>query len=99
MDQSEFLIKARKWQKLNPEWELICDMKETDSLYIQFGELPVKERMHWIGTYREEAVKAFNEFATKQCKVERLFLNEQMELVSVWPEGQAMTCFKTNKKG
>lgn len=97
MEQKEFLEKARNWQKMHPEWELICDMSSeaVDALYLTFGELPVKERMSWVGKYRESAVKAWNEFGVKRLKVERLFLNESLELVDTWPNGQAMTCFKT----
>jgi hypothetical protein len=98
MEQKEFLEKAREWQKQHPEWELYCDMKTeaADALYQKFGDLPAKQRMHWVGKYGEKAVEMWEEYGHKRCKVDRMFLNEDMELVSEWPTGQAMTCFKTN---
>jgi hypothetical protein len=97
MNQHEFLEAARAWQKRHPAWELICDMKETESLYVQFNEMPAKDRMRWIGKYRDGAVRMWNECGVKKCKVERLFLNSDMQLVSEWPTGPAMTCFKTDR--
>jgi hypothetical protein len=88
--------KFREWQKQNPEWQLICDMpsNEVDALYEQFEELPKAERMHWVGTYREDSKAAFEEFEIKRCKVERKFLNEALEFCDKWPVGHAMTVYK-----
>ena len=93
----EQLKKYREWQKQNQEWELCCDVTDTDALYIQWGELPKRERMSWIGTYGRCAEDAFNEFATKKCKVERAVLCPDMQLRGVldWPHGFCMLVFKT----
>jgi hypothetical protein len=100
MNMDEFLVKAREWQKQNTDWQLYCDMtkSEADALYLKLGELPKKERMSWVGTYGSEAVKAWEEFTTKICKVPVAYLNEAMNLCTRWPEGCAMLCFKTGRK-
>jgi len=94
------LEKYRKWQKEHPEWELICDIPDTDSLYIQWNELSKAERMSWIGTYREGAKDMFEEFGIKRCKVPQMVLGEDLEFyeVSDWPYGFCMTVYKTGKK-
>jgi hypothetical protein len=99
MNNAEFLNNARAWQKQHPEWKLYCDMKTevADALYQKFGEMPPKERMHWVGKYGESAVSMWEEYGTKKCKVDRMFLNEDMEIVGEWPSGHAMTVFNTDK--
>jgi len=96
----EQLEKYRQWQKENPAWELICDMPETESLYIQWNELPKAERMHWIGTYRESSKDAFEEFGVKRCKVKTAVLCPDLRLLDPldWPEGFCMLVFKTDKE-
>lgn len=87
--------KFRAWQKQNPDWQLICDLPEADSLYIQWDEITNRERMRWIGTYRRDAREAFEEFSIKKCKVVKKFLNSDLELCDEWPQGEAMTVFLT----
>ncbi len=92
--------KFREWQKENPEWELCCDIPDTDILYIQWNELPKNERMSWIGTYGRDAKNAFEEFGTKRCKVLAKVLSDKFELheETDWPYGEAMLVFKTGKE-
>lgn len=92
--------KFREWAAKNPDWKLICDMteEENESLYEQWNELPKNERMSWIGRFGSEAHRAFEEFGIKRCKVERRFLNEQMEICSEWPTGCAMTIYRIVKE-
>ncbi len=93
------LTEYRKWQKENPEWELICDRDETESLYVQWHELPKSERMSWIGMYRDCAKEAFEEFSIKECKVDQAVLCPDLKLreVNKWPKGFCMLVFKTGK--
>lgn len=95
---SSFLDRCREWQRQNPEWELICDMADTSNLYETFGELPAKERMSWVGRYRDAAVAAWEEFGTKKCRYQMKILTSDMQLVDEWPMGDAMTVYKTNDK-
>lgn len=94
------LEKYRQWQKEHPEWDLFCDMDDTDHLYVQWNELPKAERMSWIGTYRDSARDAFEEFGTKKCKVEKAVLCPDLKLRNVldWPPGFCMLVFKTGSK-
>jgi len=57
--------------------------------------------MHWIGTSGRHGKEAFEEFATKQCKVECSVLDSEMQLHDIldWPQGHAMTVFRTNQDG
>lgn len=89
----KMIEKFREWQKRNPQWKLICDLPETDSLYEQWDELPKDVRMSWVGKYREDAKAAFEEFGIKRCKVVRRFLNADLELCDEWPVGEAMTVY------
>ena len=92
--------KFRKWQKENSEWELCCDIPNTDIFYIQWNELSKNERMSWIGTYGRGAKDMFEEFGIKRCKVQQKVLDDNLELheVSDWPCGEAMLVFKTDKQ-
>ena len=96
----EQLVKYREWQKQNPEWELCCDIGDTEVLYVQWEELPKRERMSWIGAYRDSAKAAFEEFAVKWCKVQRAVLCPDMQLRDVmdWPHGFCMLAFKTDNQ-
>lgn len=91
----------RKWQKENPDWELICDIEDTDRLYVGWNELSKSDRMSWIGTFRGEAKEAFEEFGNPRCKVERKCLTEDLTLCDIldWPHGFNMTVFKTSENG
>jgi len=96
----ETLKKYRAWQKENSEWELVCDVEDTEALYIQWDELPKDERMHWIGLYHEDPKGAFEEFGTKRCKVPTgclwpdLTLHHEFD----WGRGFCMLVFKTDNK-
>ena len=94
------LAKYREWGKQNPEWELICDIEDSDALYVQWEELTSRERMSWVGTYRTAARDAFEEFAIKRCKVKRAVLCPDMQLRDVmdWPHGFCMLVFKTGNQ-
>ena len=96
---TDFIARAREWQRRNPEWQLLCDMGDTSSLYETFGELPKAERMAWVGKYREEAVEMWKEYGVPKCKVPRAILNDRLELVDDWPTGNAMTVFMVNVTG
>lgn len=96
----EQLAKYRQWQKRNPEWELCCDIQDTNAMYVQWEELSNRERMSWIGAYRDSAKDAFEEFAIKKCKVEQAVLCPDMQLRDVmdWPHGFCMLVFKTDNQ-
>ena len=57
--------------------------------------------MSWIGTYGRCAKDAFEEFATKRCKVECAVLDKDMNLHDIldWPQGKAMMVFRTSVDG
>lgn len=97
----ETLKRFRSWQKENPDWQLVCDLGNTDHLYVQWHELSKKERMSWIGRYRDGAKKAFEEFSIKQCKVEQKCLTENLSLCDPidWPQGFNMLVFRTAVNG
>lgn len=97
----EFVAKCREWQKENSDYELICDIPDTDIYYVQWHELPKAERMYWIGTSGRYAKDAFEEFAIKRCKVECAVLDSEMRLHDIpdWPQGHAMTVFRTKQDG
>lgn len=96
-----FAERCREWQKNNPDWKLICDMHDTDYLYVQWPELPKRARMSWIGKYGSAAKDMFEEFAVKECKVECMVLGSDMKLYAMkdWPHGNTMTVFKTSIDG
>jgi hypothetical protein len=87
------LREYRDWQKQHPEWELCCDIANCE-------ELPKRERMSWIGSYRDAAKDAFEEFAVKRCKVRTAVLCPDMQLREVmdWPHGFCMLVFKTKRR-
>ena len=93
----EMLESFRKWQRENPEWELICDIADSEALYAGWSELPKPERMSWIGKCREGAREMWEEFGIKRCKVPVMVLSDKLVLheLTDWPHGEAMTVFKT----
>lgn len=95
IDFTEFVERCRAWQLQNKDWELICDIEDSDKLYISFDELPKNEKLSWIETYKDEAEYAYKEFATAPCKVEYKFLNNKLELCEKFPVGNGMMVFKT----
>lgn len=98
---NEFIDRCREWQRNNTDWELICDIENTDQYWQQWHELPKPERMSWVGKYREEAKEAFEEFGTKRPKIEMMVLDNKMTLheLTDWPDGYAMTVYKTKIDG
>ncbi len=96
----EQLNKYREWQRQNPEWELCCDIEDTNSLYIQWNDLSKEERMHWIGLYGVGGEEAFEEFGISICKVQEAVLCTDLKLRDVkdWPHGFCMLVFKTDNK-
>jgi len=97
----EYVERCREWQKNNPDWELICDIPDSGKLYVQWSELPRKERMSWVGQYKSSAREMFEEFGRKNCKVECQVLDNDMRLhdPADWPHGNAMTVFQTSLGG
>lgn len=93
----KFITRCREWAKNHPGWELICDIEDSGKYYTQWKDLTRKERMYWIGTYRREGKSAFEEFGTKECKVEIGVIDCNMILheINDWPNGLAMTVLKT----
>jgi hypothetical protein len=89
--------KFREWQRNNPEWELLCDISQEkkDLLFETWSTLPKCERMHWVGTYRESAKSAWEEFGVARCNFEVKYLSNDLKLCDVWPTGNAMTVYKT----
>ena len=83
----------------NPDWELVCDVECSKYFYVQWNELSKAERMSWIGSYGSEAHDAFEELATKDCKVETMNLDTDLELCKKWPPGHTMLVFKTKIAG
>ena len=96
-----FIEQCREWQRKNPDWQLHCDIKNSSKLYTQWEDLPKNEKMYWIGKYREGARECFEEFGLKKCKVEHGVLDCNMEMHSVetWPNGLAMTVYRTKING
>ena len=95
----KYVENCRKWQQKNPDWELVCDIPESGSLYIQWHELSKADRMSWVGSYGTEAQAAFEEFGIKECKVETKTLDSEFSLCSEWPSGPAMLVFRTKING
>ena len=96
----EQLARYREWQKQNPEWELCCDIQDTDALYVQWEELLNRERKQWISDFHDSAKNAFDEFAIKRCKVQNAVLCPDMQIRDVmdWPNGFCMLVFKTDNQ-
>ncbi len=86
----------RNWQTEHPEWQLLCDIADSDALYIQWDKLPKAERMSWIGKYGEDAKEMWEEYGIKKCKVPVMVLSDKLELheKSDWPHGEAMTVYR-----
>ena len=92
--------KYKEWQQQNPEWELLCDIEDTDALYIQWHELPKAERMSWIGSFRGDPKGAFEEFGIKKCKIPVMCLAPDLKLHDImdWQPGFCMTVYKTDNQ-
>lgn len=96
IDFGEFVERCRTWQKNNPEWELICDIKDQDSLYYKFNELPKKDRMYYVGRYGEFAKDVYEEDCDL-CKVPYGFLDNDLTICNNFPHGNGMMVFKTSE--
>lgn len=69
--------KARIFCMKNPEWEMICNIPESDDLYYTWEELSKKEQKPWIEHYGKIYAKdAWLEFSYGKCKVEYGFIAE-----------------------
>ena len=66
---------AAHWCAKRPAWVRICDMPEgyCDTLYVQWGELSPAKQVYWGSEY------AYNEFASKKCKVPEGFISGKGE--------------------
>lgn len=97
----EFIEKCRQWQKKNSDWELLCDIDDTDQYWQQWHELPKSERMSWVGAYGRDAKAMFEEFGKKRPKIEMMVLDRKTRLLPLlaWPEGVAMTVYRTKIEG
>ncbi len=97
------LEKFRKWQRQNPDWELVCDFDgDINSLWVGWPDITKSERMHWIGKYGAEARSAFEEFGTPRPKVEIKTLGEDLRLypMTEWPaDMKAMSVYRTKIDG
>jgi hypothetical protein len=67
---------AHKWCSKNPAWLPICDLGDTEQYYVQWDELPEKERQFWGSEY------AYDEFGTKRKKVKIGFITGKGEFYS-----------------
>lgn len=98
MNTQEQLAIYRNWQKENPEWQLVCDLGEkTSRLYVQWAELPQKEKARWRRIYGIAGRDAYNEFAIKRCKVKHGVLCPDLKVrpIAEWPAGFCMGVYKT----
>lgn len=94
----DFIERCRDWQKAHPDWELLCDIKDVDSLYIQWRDLSRRSRRYWIGIYGAKAREAFELVGPRRCKVPVMVLNIDLRMLPIekWPDGSAMTIYQTN---
>jgi hypothetical protein len=71
---------AIKWCQDNPGWERICDIKNSDRLYLTWQDLTKKAKKFWEEEYgRHSAESAWQEFGTAICKVSRGFVTGKGE--------------------
>jgi len=64
-------LHAQRFCEENPGWKRICDISDSDSLYLTWEELPKKIRNSWIRDYGEySAESAWREFGQAKCKVQ-----------------------------
>jgi hypothetical protein len=63
-------LKAQRFCEETQGWKRICDIPDSDSLYLTWEELPKKTRNSWIREYGEySAESAWREFGQAVCKV------------------------------
>lgn len=55
-------VKAEEYCKQHPDWELICNIEDTDTLSLSFSELPKSEQKQWRLRHHEHAEDAWSEF-------------------------------------
>ncbi len=70
------LAHSVKWCAKRPAWVPIYWLDDTEQYYVQWDELSAKDKEHWETEY------AFDEFATKRCKIETGFISGKGEFFS-----------------
>lgn len=94
--------KAKEWCQSNPGWERVCDIEDSDALYVSYNELSKKEKKGWEDQYPFDAEDAWAEFGTAKCKVPYGFITGKgefyNEVISVPHGHQLMLVFKTNNR-
>lgn len=98
VDFTAFVERCRLWREENKDWELICDIKNSDKLYESFEDLPKRRKKALITRYRDDAEYCYYEFENIKCKCDFGFLNDDMEICEKFPNGRGMMVFKTNGK-
>ncbi|MGO4697739.1 hypothetical protein AB4Z50_25970 [Paenibacillus sp. 2TAB26] len=67
---SQASLQAQKFCEENHGWRRICDIWDSENLYLTWEELPKKIRNYWIGKCGEySAESAWREFGNSICKV------------------------------
>ncbi|WPS85643.1 hypothetical protein SMD22_00865 (plasmid) [Brevibacillus halotolerans] len=71
---------ALEWCNNNQEWKRICDIKNTNTLYYTFAEIPKKVQKQWIREFGEHSAEsAWLESGKKPCKVPYGFITGKGE--------------------
>lgn len=65
---------ASEWCERHPGWMRICDIPNTDALYLTWEELPRKVRAAWERDFHSSAENAWREFGHGVCKVDVGFI-------------------------
>ncbi len=90
---------ALKWCGNHKGWQRLCDIKDPDSLYKTFQEIPARERNYWEKECRTDPVGAWREFGDAHCRVEFGYISGAGEffksIISVPQFHQSMMVFKT----
>lgn len=60
---------ALEWCAKRPAWKRICDIPNSDALYVKWDELPPRVRRQWEKRYPWNAEEVWREFGNSQCKV------------------------------
>lgn len=59
---------AVKYCRKHPKWELICNIKDTNSLSLSFNELPIPEQSKWLNAYLNDTDEAWSELGNKPSR-------------------------------
>lgn len=93
----ETIRAARQWCQQNPGWEPICDLGNTDHLYVQWSDLPKNVKLSWRNLFASCAEDAYAE-ATHPCKVPYGFIDKDLQFHEGIPFGKlGMMVFQTSK--